>query len=170
MIATGIALVLSNWFVLLFAISIVTTVVKVRRARFARRPVNVAYVLWGELLFYNVGLDFFLTGILHGYFQPFTAGTIGWTPSPFEYELAWMELPLAVVAMLSLWRGYEFRLATTLIYVTFALAAAAQHIQEIVCCGNYAPSNAGPILWFADIFVPILVLVAAVLSRGESDR
>ena len=163
--------IVSNLFFVLFAIAACTTIVKVRRQSLALLSPRGAYVAWGELLFYAIGIWFVYTGILHAYFQEFVAPTIGWQPSPFEYELGWMEIPLAVVAMMSLWRGYEFRLATTIVVVTFTLAAAAQHIQQIVCCANNAGSNAGPILWFADIFIPLLLVVlAAWSSRDRTER
>ena len=162
----SIAWIIGNVYLVLFVVAVCTTIVKLRR----ERPSGIgdaAYVAWGELLFYTIGIWFLSTGIMHAYFQDFVAPKIGWQPSPFEYELGWIELPLGIVALMSLWRGYEFRLAATLIAAIFGLAAAAQHLQQMVCCANYAPSNAGPVLWFADIVLPLLLLVLAALSRGR---
>lgn len=159
--------ILGNWFIGLFIIAVVTTIVKARRLSRERRPYSLPYVAWGEVLFYGVGIWFVSAGVLHAYFQPFVAPKIGWLPSPFEYELGWVEIPFGIVAMMSLWRGFEFRLASTIIFATFSLAAAAQHIREMACCANYSPSNAGLVLWFADIFLPLLVVVLAALSRDE---
>ena len=171
MIGLVIASIFKNLYVVLFAIAVVTAIAKMSRQRREGRPVSVAYTLWGEVLFYSIGIDFLYTGIFHAYFQQIAAPSIGWAPSPFEYELGWMEIPVAVVALMALWRGYEFRLAATIVAVTFALAAAAQHINEMVCCHNYAPNNAGLILWFADIFVPLVLIVLAALSRrGQIER
>jgi hypothetical protein len=164
MIALVIAAVLKNFGLLLIAIALVTTVVKVRRNLTPGRSADVAYVLWGELLFYVVGIGYAYTGVLHAYAQDVAAPSIGWQPSPFEYELGWMEIPLAIVAAVSLWRGFEIRLAATIVFVVFALAAAAQHIQQIICCHNYAAGNAGWILWINDIAIPIVVAVCALAS------
>jgi hypothetical protein len=166
-VAAAISLILSNPYLALFVVAIITTRVKASRLKRDRRPFNVAYVLWGELLFYTIGLWFVFAGLLHAYFQGVAAPQIGWQPSPFEYELGWIEIPLGVVAMMSLWRGFEFRLASTIVVATFALAAAAQHVQQMMCCANYAPSNAGLVLWFADVFLPMLLVVLAALSRDE---
>ena len=117
-----------------------------------------------------LGLGFVYIGIMHAYFGAVVAPTIGWTPSPFEYELGWAEIGLGIVAMVSLWRGYEMRLAATLIFATFSFAAAAQHVDEIVRLHNYAPGNAGLILWWGDIALPIAVLVLAYLSREAHER
>jgi hypothetical protein len=166
MIAKAISTVLSNFFIIFFAIAVCTTIVKLRRARAENRPANAAYVLWGEVIFYSVGIGYIYAGIFHAYFQRIAAPSIGWQPSPFEYELGWMEIGLGFVAVLALWRGFEFRLASTIVFVIFSLAAAAQHIQQLVCCRNYAPDNGGLILWFGDIFVPLLLVVLAALSQG----
>lgn len=167
MIAQSISFVLSNSFIVLFVIALCTTIAKVRRLRRQGRSVAVAAILWGEVLFYNVGIGFVYTGIMHAYFEQISAPNIGWQPSPFEYELGWMEISLGLVAILALWRGFEFRLASTIVFVIFALAAAAGHIQQILCCANYAPGNAGLTLWFADIFVPLVLVGSAALSRSE---
>jgi uncharacterized protein DUF6790 len=153
----------SNWFLLLFVVAVCTTIAKVRRLSTPRIG-DIAYIAWGELLVYGVGVWFIYAGIGHAYFQEVTAPRIGWQPSPFQFELGWMEIPLGFVTIAALWRGYEFRLASTTIVATFSLACAAQHIQQMICCGNYSPNNAGPILWFADIFVPLLLLCLAALS------
>lgn len=170
MIADTIKLILGNLYIVFFLVAIVTTIAKVRRARIARKPLSGPFVLWGELLFYYVGFGFLWAGVFHAYFQNIAAPSIGWQPSPFEYELGWAEIALAFVAMMALFRGYQFRLAPTLIFSIFGLAAAAQHIQQMMCCQNYAPGNAGLILWFSDIFGSILMLVLAFMSRGAEHR
>jgi hypothetical protein len=168
--ALAITFVLSNAGVLLFAVALVRTLVRVRHGQLAHRVVTPSYVLWGETLFYAVGVTLVYIGILHAYFQHIAAPSIGWHPSPFEYELGWFEIPLGVVAMLSLWRGYEFRLAATIVFVVFSLAAAAQHMQQILGAHNYAPGNAGPIVWFGDILLPLLLVVLAFASRDAHER
>lgn len=170
MIADSIKLILSNIYIAFFLIAIVTTIAKVRRAGIARKPVSVPYILWGELLFYYVGLGFVWVGLFHAYAQNIAAPSIGWQPSPFEYELGWAELAIALVAMMSFFRGAEFRIAATLIFSIFGLAAAAQHIQQILCCQNFAPGNAGLIVWFNDVFASLLLLALALLSRGAEPR
>lgn len=153
---------------MLIVLALIATRVRVRQNINAGKPGDAVYALWGELLFYVVGIGYLYTGLLHAYAQGLAAPEIGWQPSPFEYELGWMEIPLAVVALMSLWRGFEFRLAATIIFVVFALAAAAQHIQQILCCRNYAPGNAGWILWVGDIAIPLVVLACAAASSRRS--
>lgn len=167
MVGEIIAGILKNLLIILFGVAIITAVAKAARSRSGRDTASISYVLWGEVLFYAVGIGFIYTGLMHAYAQNIVAPSIGWQPSPFEYELGWMEIPLGVVAMLSLWRGYEFRLAATIVFSVFVLAAAVQHIQQILCCQNYAPGNAGIFIWIGDIVLPIVLLLAAALSRKK---
>lgn len=166
-IAEAIKAILQNFVVPLFLIAAIVTCIKARRA--ARTPGGIAYLFWGELLLYMVGIGLLYTGILHGYFQSMAAGSIGWQPSPFEYELGWFEIGLGCAGVVALWRDYNFRLAVTLPYCIFLFGAAAQHIDEMIRQHNYAPDNAGIILWFGDIAVPIVILALALLSRKAKD-
>ncbi|MEO6914050.1 MAG: DUF6790 family protein [Candidatus Baltobacteraceae bacterium] len=165
MIAKSISGILSNLPIIFFVIALIVAFTKVQRARKGHKLVSVPYIFWGETLFYTVGLGFLWSGIFHAFFQHIAAPSIGWQPSPFEWELGWAEIGIALIALLSLARGFEFRLATTLVFGVFSLAAAFQHIHQIVCCRNLAPGNSGPILWFGDIFLPILFFILALASR-----
>jgi hypothetical protein len=163
MTARIIAGIFGNWYAVLFVVALCTSYAKLRRGGNRR----IAYVLWGELLFYTVGIGYVYAGIFHAYFQSVAAPAIGWRPSPFEYELGWMEIGLGIVALTSLWRGFEFRLAATIVFVVFSLAAAAQHVAQILCCRNYAADNAGPLLWGGDVVIPLIVLIAAAAAARE---
>ena len=159
--------ILSNFIIVLLAIAIVTSVVKIRRAKMSRRPFSSSYIIWGELLFYLYGVANIYGGFFHAYAGDMAAASIGWANSPFQYELGWFEMGYGAVALFALWRGREFRLALTVPYSIFLLAAAAQHVQMMVADRNYAPNNAGLLLWVGDIAVPLVVLALAWLSRDE---
>lgn len=162
-----IKLILSNFIVVLLVIAILTSFSKIRRARIGRRPISTSYVVWGELLFYVYGLANIYSGIFHAYAGKMVAASIGWQDSPFQYELGWFEIGYGLTALMSLWRGYQFRLAMTLPYSIFLLAAAAQHVSQMQHQHNYAPNNAGLILWLGDIAIPLVVLLLAWMARDE---
>jgi hypothetical protein len=168
--ATVIRAVLSNLELVLIVIAVIVTIVKLRRAKMHRTVMTPGYTLWGELLFYGIGFGFLWAGIFHAFFQETAATSIGWQPSPFEWELAWAEFGVALIALLSLGRGYEMRLAATIVFAIFSAGAAIQHINQIVCCRNYAPGNAGTILWINDIAVPLVLLYLAFASRDAYER
>lgn len=165
-----ITFLLTNISIPLFIIAIVVTISKLRKAGARHEVMTFAYTLWGEVLFYCVGIGFVYVWYFHAYAQQFTAPSIGWQPSPFEFELAYAELGLGVVALLSLWRGFEMRLAATLIFSIFSFGAAAQHIHQMIALHNYAPNNAGWVLWFGDITLPIILLLLALASRDAYER
>lgn len=165
-----ISFVLSNIEIPLLVVAIIVTAVKLRRASSRHEVMTVTYTLWGEVLFYCVGLGFIYIWYFHAFMQQFTAPTIGWAPSPFEWELAWAEMGLGVIALISLWRSYDMRLAATLVFAIFSFGAAAQHIHQMLALHNYSPGNAGPILWFGDLALPIFVLLLAFASRDAYER
>jgi hypothetical protein len=120
----AISAILGNIFILFFAFALVMTAVKVRRVRTTHRPVNVAYILWGEMLCYAVG----------------RTGSVA-----------------VARGRISSGGNDSFR-------DFFARRCRAAHYTDRapaqLCAGN-----AGLVLWFGDIFVPLFVLVLAFLSR-----
>lgn len=112
MIAAVITWIAKTFGLLLIVVALIVARVKVRQHLVAGRLGDAIYILWGELLFYVVGIGYAYTGLLRA-------------------------------------------------------AAAAQHIQQILCCHNYAPGNAGWILWIGDIAIPIVVLACALASAGR---
>ncbi len=159
--------VLSNFVIVLLAIAIVTSIAKIRRARLSRRPFSASAIVWAELLFYLYGIGNIYGGLFHAYAGSTVAASIGWQNSPFQYELGWFEIAYGAAALFTLWRGREYRLALTFPYSIFLLAAASQHIQMMRVQHDFAPNNAGLLLWVGDIAVPLVVLALAWLSRDE---
>lgn len=170
MIRDVISLILGNIQIPLLLVALITTSVKLRRAGARHEVMSPSYTLWGEALFYTVGVGFVYVWYLHAFLSQYVAPTIGWKPSPFEWELAWGELGVAITALLGMWRGYEMRLAATLVYATFSFGAAAQHIHLILTVHNYAPGNAGLVLWYGDLALPLFLLILAYASRDAYER
>jgi len=169
-IETAIRTILGNLELVLIAVAIGTTILKLRRAKAHHTVMTAGYTFWGELVFYAVGLGLLWSGVFHAFFQQRAAPSIGWLPSPFEWEVAWASFGVALVALLSLARGYEMRLAATLMMSVFSFGAAIQHINQMLCCHNYAPGNAGTILWIDDIALPVVLLFLAYTSRDAYER
>jgi len=159
-IAAVIELVLSNFVAVLLLVAIIVTIVKVRRGT----GESAVSILWREMLFYCVGIGMLWAAFFHAFAQDIAATSIGWTPSPFEWELAWAEAAMGLVAIVSLWSDYRARLVATLMFAIFCAGATIQHVNQIICCHNYAPGNAGPILWFNDIALPLVLLMLAALT------
>ena len=164
MIALLVGTLFKNFGTLLLVVALVVAFVKHRRPGNAQ---PLAAHLWTQTLFYAVGFGFLWAGLFHAFFPSVAAPSIGWAPSPFEWELAWAEFGIAAMALWSPWRSNDFRLPVTVIFAVFSLGAAYQHINQIVCCRNFAPGNAGPIVWIGDIALPLFLLAVASLTLSR---
>ncbi|MBV9277338.1 MAG: hypothetical protein JOZ97_03780 [Candidatus Eremiobacteraeota bacterium] len=156
-----IAAILSNIFVPLFIIAVIVAMVKMRSLQSRSEKFDV---FLAELVFYGVGLGGIWAFIAHAIG---TAAHIGWAPSPFEWELAFITLGVAVIAVAQLWTGRPYRVATAIITIIFFWGCAVQHVNQIMCCRNYAPGNAALVLYW-DIIFPLILLVALIASRPKA--
>jgi Family of unknown function (DUF6790) len=123
-----------------------------RRSR--RAVIAETYLIYFLLIY--VGL----MGLLTAYGQVFrpvqTSATIGWQPSPYEYEVGMADLAVGVLGVLCFWFRGNFWLATTIANAVWLLGDALGHIREMVLAKNYAPNNSG-------IFVKLERAPAALL-------
>ena len=110
--------------------------------------------------------------IPHIVFSDQVAEFIGWAPgSPFQVELGFVSLGLALVGILCIWIRGWFWLAPVIAQTVFLWEAAYVHIQDIIVHDNFSPGNAGAIVFY-DIAVPIMgcVLFFAHYRFGGLDR
>lgn len=111
-----------------------------------------------SLLFFTVGLGSMWAFIGHAFVPDQTAAYIGWAAgSPFQQEVAFVNLAFAVMGLLCAWIRGNFWSATVIGFSIFSLGAAYVHLVNIFTTGNYAPGNAGPAL-IIDVLVPLLLL------------
>ncbi len=168
-VAAAIGAALSHLYLLFYVLAAIVWWRTMRRARREHRALDSAFVFWGELLFWYGGLALIWAGFFHGYEQHIAASSIGWQPSPFEYELGWFEIGIGIAALFVRRQNYGYRLALTIPIVIFSFAAAAQHIALMITRHNFAPNNAGMMLWLNDIIMPLLLAWFAFASR-DADR
>jgi hypothetical protein len=125
----------------------------------ARRVVETL-LQWSLLV--NVGIAGLLGFYAHAFHAAATAEIIGWPPgSPFQFEVAMANLAFGVLGILCLWLRGGFWAATIIGFALFLEGAAYGHIRDIILNHNYAPGNAGVILYW-DIIVPLVQLVLLV--------
>lgn len=142
----------------LFALALAVAYAKLKRAGAAHVVATPAYVYFGEILFYCVGIGLLRSFVPDAFLSGAAAASSGWKPSPYEWELAWAQCGIAVVALMALWRGYEFRLAATLAFGIFTLGSALR------------PAETGWTFWGYDIALPLLLLALAFTSREAYER
>jgi hypothetical protein len=87
---------------------------------------------------------------------------VGGQPVPGRGGFA--SLGFAVVGLLAFRRSFDLRLAAVVGPALFLLGAAGGHLYQMVTAGNFAPSNAGVIL-YTDILIPITGFVLLWLQH-----
>lgn len=118
-------------------------------------------------LMYQLGIGGFsgiVSGTLHIFFGEALAHFIGWpADNPFQMEVGFASIAIGTLGYLCFWRR-DFWLPATLARVIFGWGAGITHVVEIVREGNFAPGNAGPIL-YADFLAPSLLVALLILHR-----
>lgn len=153
--------------ILLWVAALAATGIAVMRGP---RPIARDFVvdrLLRYLLVFPLGLQGLWAFVGHVFFPAQAAAAIGWSDSPFQFEVGVANLGIGIAALYAAYRGFEARLTASLAAGAFLLGAGIIHIKDIVAAGNFAPGNAGPIL-FTDFLTPVAALVLLYLSSEAS--
>jgi len=149
------------------AIAVLSVVLPLLHLALTRAPRNKARVVRILLLYalvIDVGVMGFLFGFIpHVFFPDQAAMAIGWSPSPFQFEVGVHDGAWGILGFLCIWIGGMFWLATGLGWSLFMLGAAGGHIYQTVTAGNYAPYNF--LMIFSDGFIAVWLLVLLYLHH-----
>jgi hypothetical protein len=152
---------------IMLSLSLAAIAINIALSRKPRTPRNIIEIILLYLLVINVGLGGLIAFYGHTFRSDEIARSIGWQPgSPFQYEIAIANLSYGILGVLCLWLRKDFWLAAGIGAAVFGLGAAAGHIRDIILYHNYAPNNAGLILWFGDIFMPLFTLSLLLVYRS----
>lgn len=146
--------VLSNFSLTFVVIGLIFSLVAIARAS---KPVGLTLAIEKLLswhVFWVVGVSNLYNFVMHAFFGRMSAAFIGWTDSPFQFEVATASLGFAVVGFLAAFRSFDLRLAAIVGPGCFLLGAAGGHAYQMITAHNFAPGNAGVIL-YTDIFIPV---------------
>jgi hypothetical protein len=136
----------------------------------APRPLTRAVVidqLLRYLFFFPLGVQALWAFFGHVFLAEVSAASIGWAPSPFQFEVGVANLGLALASFYAAFSGFQARAATVVAAACFLVGAGLIHIQDIVEEGNFAPGNAGPIM-ITDFLTPIVILVLLLATPRHS--
>ncbi|MDQ0511904.1 DUF6790 family protein [Ancylobacter amanitiformis] len=132
------------------------------------RPITPAAILdrlLRYILVFPVGLMGLWAFIGHVFFAEPAAASIGWAPSPFQYEVGMANLGLGVAGLIGGFLGSPgFRAAVGVVMLGFLGGAGVGHVVQIAETGNQAAGNAGPIL-YTDFLTPLAVLGLLLAQR-----
>jgi hypothetical protein len=116
------------------------------------------------LFFIYVGLMGLFTAYYHVFRGAEASASIGWSPSPFEYEVGMADLTVGVLGVLCLWFRENFWLATAIAEAVWLLGDAVGHVREMLVHNNHAENNAGIFLVF-ELAMPVLILALVFYHR-----
>lgn len=136
------------------------------------RPVARAFAVDRLLRYafiFPVGLMGLWAALGHIVFPARVAQAIGWQTSPFQFEIGVANLGIGFAGLYAAFRSFEARLATNLVLACFLIGAGIGHIRDVITAGNFAPGNAGPIL-FTDLLTPTAIFLLLWLSRSRAEE
>jgi uncharacterized membrane protein len=135
--------------------------------RSSKAAIARTYLLY--LLFIYVGLMGLLTAYAHVFRPIETSASIGWSTSPYEYEVGMADLTVGVLGVLCLWFRGNFWLATAIANAIWLLGDAVGHIRQMTINNNHSANNAG-IFLVAEIVTPIAILFLAFYNRSATPK
>ncbi|MBT5415892.1 MAG: hypothetical protein HOK81_14935 [Rhodospirillaceae bacterium] len=110
------------------------------------------------ILYFPVGIQGLLAFVGHVFLPAEASADIGWTQSPFEFEVGVANLGLALTGIVAVRAGPGFRFAVALFALCFLGGAGVGHIGQFLTAGDTAPGNTGAIL-ATDFLTPFALLI-----------
>lgn len=146
--------------VIFFSIAIVLALIHIFRLK-KRTNARIIELLLVYLVVFNYGIQAIFAATFQT-LQPLqTAERIGFTPSPFEFEVAMGNIGMGIAALMAMfWRG-RYILGPVITCTIFIYGAAYGHVVQYMK-GDHAPYNSGIFFWFGDVIIPTIILLLAV--------
>jgi hypothetical protein len=154
-------------------LTILMAILVVLISKIKSKPLNterIVEIFLISFLVISVGFGGIWAFIGHFFLSAQVAANIGWAPgSPFQSEVAFANLSIGVLGVLCYWIRDNFWTATVISSSIFLLGAAYGHIINIIQFSNYAPGNAGSVLYM-DIISPIILIVLLIFYKSMMDN
>lgn len=150
-------------------ISIIVAIVYLLIDKEPRTRHRVIGVFLLSFLVISIGISSLIGFVGHIFFADQIAADIGWAAgSPFQREVGFPNLAIGILGITCIWLRGNYWIATVIATTIFLWGAAYGHIMDIIVHGNYAPGNAGGVL-YDDILVPLItiVLLAAYVRTAK---
>jgi hypothetical protein len=126
------------------------------------------YLLY--LLLFYVGLMGVLTAYAHVFRPVETSASIGWSTSPYEYEVGMADLTVGVLGILCLkFRAADFWLATAIANAVWLLGDAVGHVRQMMINNNHASNNSGVFL-ATEFIMPLVILSLTLYYRRREGK
>jgi len=125
------------------------------------------YLLY--LLFFYVGLMGLLTAYAHVFRPVETSASIGWSTSPYEYEVGMADLTVGVLGVLCLKFRGNFWWATAIANAVWLLGDAVGHVRQMTLNNNHAANNSG-IFLVTEFVMPLVILSLTLYHRRREGK
>jgi hypothetical protein len=135
-----------------------------RRRRAGSGAIIETYLLYLFVIY--VGLMGLLTAYAHVFRPLQTSASIGWSASPYEYEVGMADLMVGVLGVLCLWFRGNFWLATAIANAVWLLGDAIGHVRQVVENNNHAKDNSGLFLYL-EFLMPVVIVALTLYHRGQ---
>lgn len=135
-----------------------------RKRRSNGGAIAETYLLYLFVIY--VGLMGLLTAYAHVFRPIQTSASIGWSTSPYEYEVGMADLTVGVLGVLCVWFRGNFWLATAIANFCWLEGDAVGHVRQVVFHNNHAEDNAGLFLYL-EIAMPIVILWLTLYHRQK---
>jgi hypothetical protein len=132
------------------------------RRRSSGAAIAGTYLLY--LLFFYAGLMGLLTAYAHVFRPVETSASIGWSTSPYEYEVGMADLTVGVLGVLCLKLRGNFWLATSIANAVWLLGDAVGHVRQMTLNHNHAANNSGVFL-ITEFIMPVVILCLTLYHR-----
>lgn len=162
MLAEWINWVLSNFVLAMFILAILFILLH----KAIRRTVSEAEIVYRWVALFALGFTGIYTFVMHAFYPDFTAASIGWASSPFQYEVAMADLAFGALGILSFNASYGFRLATVIGSTCWLWGDATGHIYQMIKYNNFAIGNAGSWFWM-DVFIPLILIICIMRLKPK---
>lgn len=125
-----------------------------------------------HLVVLGLGVSGLWSFVGHTFMFETVSRSVGWTPSPFQKELAFYHFAVGVAGIACWWIRDHFWLAAVAIPSIFLYGAGWVHLVDFLEHGNTAPMNWGASVLFGNLILPtgLLVLVAIRTRRAARTR
>jgi hypothetical protein len=163
MISEIIRFLLSNFTLTFLTVGLICSLVKISRHR---HSATKAYIVESFLSYYclwALGITYIYNAVMHVVFHKMAASFIGWPDSPFQLEVGFASLGMGIAGVLAFRRNFGLRLGLIIMSSTFLWGAATGHLYQISTNHNYAPGNAGIMLW-TGLLQPVISLALIGIS------
>jgi hypothetical protein len=139
-----------------------TVQIRLKRRRVSQAEKGEIYLTWAFVFIIGIGGIWAFIG--HTLFAERVAESIGWAAgNPFQQEVAFANLSIGILGLLSARIAGSFRIATLLSYGIFMFGAAVVHMWQIVTAHNLSANNTGMIL-LVDLLMPVLLFCLYIVT------